>query len=145
VIAIFSSRLLNRRPPLVFEDGRQTRDFVHVSDVVRANLAALDQDAANGRVYNVGTGAATSVLQVAETLAKELGVSEPAAVTQRYRAGDVRHCVADASRIARELGFRARVTLAEGMRELLDWLREQPAADHVDQAARELAERGLTR
>ncbi len=145
VIAIFSSRLLNRRRPLVFEDGRQTRDFVHVSDVVRANLAALEQEAANGRVYNVGTGAATSVLQVAEILGKELGFSEPAELTHRYRAGDVRHCVADATRIARELGFRARVTLADGFRELLDWLRQQPAEDRVDQAARELAARGLTR
>ena len=145
VIAIFSSRLLNRRSPLVFEDGRQTRDFVHVSDVVRANLAALDSDAANGRVYNVGTGAPTSVLQVAELLAKELGFPEPPEVTQQYRAGDVRHCVADASRIARELDFRARTTLADGMRELLDWLRRQSPEDRVEQAARELAERGLTR
>jgi dTDP-L-rhamnose 4-epimerase len=145
VIAIFSSRLLNRRPPLVFEDGQQTRDFVHVSDVVRANLAALDHDAANGCVYNVGTGVATSVLQVAEILAKELGFREPPDVTQQYRAGDVRHCVADATRIARELGFRARVPLADGMRELLGWLREQPAEDRVDQAARELQARGLTR
>ena len=145
VIAIFASRLLNRRRPLVFEDGRQTRDFVHVSDVVRANLAALDHAAANGRVYNVGTGAATSVLQVAEILAGELGFSEPPEVTQRYRAGDIRHCVADPSRIARELGFRARVTLDEGMRELLDWLRDEPASDRVDEAARELAARGLTR
>jgi dTDP-L-rhamnose 4-epimerase len=145
VIAIFSSRLLNRRRPLVFEDGRQTRDFVHVSDVVRANLAALDHDAAGGRVYNVGTGVATSVLQVAELLAGELRFEEPPELTHRYRAGDVRHCVADPSRIAGELGFRARVTLGEGMRELLDWLRGQPAADRVDEAARELAERGLTR
>jgi dTDP-L-rhamnose 4-epimerase len=145
VIAIFSSRLLNRRAPLVFEDGRQTRDFVHVSDVVRANLAALDADASAGRVYNVGTGAATSVLQVAELLAKELGFAEPPDVTQRYRAGDVRHCVADAGRIERELGFRARTPLADGMRELLDWLRRQAPEDRVEQAARELAERGLTR
>ncbi len=145
VVAIFSSRLLNRRPPLVYEDGRQTRDFVHVSDIVQANLLALEQDAANGRVYNVGTGRATSVLQVAETLSELLDFGEPPEVLGKYRAGDIRHCVADISRIERELGYRPRVAFADGLRELLAWLRTQKAEDTVDAASRELAARGLTR
>jgi dTDP-L-rhamnose 4-epimerase len=145
VVAIFSSRLLNRHPPLIFEDGHQTRDFIHVSDVVRANLLALDRDEADGRVYNVGTGRPTSVQLVAATLAKELDFREPPQVVHKYRAGDIRHCFADTACIQRELGFRAQVSLEEGVRELLQWLRDQPAEDRVDQAAGELEARGLTR
>jgi len=145
VVAIFSSRLLNRRPPRLYEDGRQTRDFVHVSDIVQANLLALEQDAANGHVYNVGTGEPTSVLQVAETLSELLDFGEPPEVLGTYRAGDIRHCVADISRIQRELGYRPRVAFVDGLRELLAWLRTQSAADGVEAASRELAARGLTR
>jgi len=145
VVAIFSSRLLNRKRPPLYEDGRQTRDFVHVSDVVQANLLALGCDAADGRVYNVGTGRATSVLEVAETLGELLDFAEPPEVTDQYRAGDIRHCVADISRIQRELGYRPQVAFADGVRELLGWLRAQTAEDAVDTAARELARRGLTR
>ncbi len=132
VVAIFSSRLLNRRAPRVYEDGQQTRDFVHVSDIVQANLLALERDAANGRIYNVGTGRPTSVLQVAEVLGQ-------------YRAGDIRHCVADISRIQQELGYRPQVAFVDGLRELLAWLRTQSAEDTVEAASRELAARGLTR
>jgi dTDP-L-rhamnose 4-epimerase len=145
VVAIFSSRLLNRKPPLVYEDGHQTRDFVHVSDIVRANLLALGSDAANGRVYNVGTGCATSVRQVADTLAELLDYPEKPDVTGQYRAGDIRHCVADISKIARELGYRPQVAFADGLVELLGWLRTQSAEDAVETASRELARRGLTR
>ena len=145
VVAIFSSRLLNRRPPLVYEDGRQTRDFVHVSDIVQANLLALDCEAAGGCIYNVGTGRATSVLQVAETLSELLDFGEKPEVLGKYRAGDIRHCVADISRIERELGYRPKVAFADGLRELLAWLRTQAADDSVEAAGRELAARGLTR
>lgn len=145
VVAIFSSRLLNGNRPLVFEDGRQSRDFVHVSDIVRANLACLASDACDGRVYNVGTGRPTSVLQVAETLARLLGADAKAEVVGRYRAGDIRHCFADVSRIEQELGFRSSVGLEQGMAELLEWLRTQEADDRVERAAEELAARGLTR
>ena len=145
VVAIFSSRLLNKKRPLVYEDGLQTRDFVHVSDIVQANLLALDSDAANGRVYNVGTGQATSVLQVAETLGELLDFAEAPDVTAQYRAGDIRHCVADIARIRQELGYRPRVAFADGLRELLAWLRTQSPEDAVEAATRELAARGLTR
>jgi dTDP-L-rhamnose 4-epimerase len=144
-VAIFSSRLLNRRPPRVYEDGHQTRDFVHVSDIVQANLLALECEAAGGRVYNVGTGRATSVLQVAETLSELLDFAEKPEVLGQYRAGDIRHCVADISRIERELGYRPKVAFADGLRELLAWLRTQSADDAVEAASRELAARGLTR
>jgi len=145
VIAIFSSRLLNGRAPVLFEDGLQSRDFTHVSDIVAANLLAMERDAAVGGVYNVGTGRSTSVLEVAETLAREIGVKEAAEVVGRFRAGDIRHCYADVSAAARDLGFESKTSLETGMRELLAWLRTQSAEDRVDQARKELESRGLTR
>jgi dTDP-L-rhamnose 4-epimerase len=145
VVAIFSSRLLSGRAPLVFEDGGQSRDFVHVSDVVAANLLALERDAAVGGVYNVGTGRATSILGVAEILARELDRAIEPERVGRFRAGDIRHCIADPSAAARDLGFEARTPLREGMRELLGWLRTQAPVDRVDEARAELESRGLTR
>jgi dTDP-L-rhamnose 4-epimerase len=145
VIAIFSSRLLNRNRPLIFEDGAQSRDFVHVSDIVRANLLALTSPASDGRVYNIGTGRRTSILEVAETLAAQLDFPDPPEVVGSFRAGDIRHCYADVTRAAKELGFTPQVNLEEGMRDLLGWLRTQHAEDRVDEATRELAQRGLTR
>jgi dTDP-L-rhamnose 4-epimerase len=145
VVAIFSSRLLNRRPPRIYEDGLQTRDFVHVSDIVQANLLALEKDAANGRVYNVGTGRPTSVRQVADALSELLDYGEAPEVLGQYRAGDIRHCVADITRIERELGYRPRIAFEDGLRELLAWLRTQSAEDSVEAASRELAARGLAR
>jgi dTDP-L-rhamnose 4-epimerase len=145
VMAIFSARLLNRNRPLIFEDGLQTRDFVHISDIVRANILAMEEAAADGKVFNVGTGKATSVLRIAELLSEQLDFGEPPDVVGRYRAGDIRHCYADISRIRDELGYRPSVDLADGIGELLAWLRGQTAADRIDQAARELEERGLAR
>jgi dTDP-L-rhamnose 4-epimerase len=148
VVAIFSSRLLGGRAPVLFEDGLQTRDFVHVSDVVAANLLAMEKDAAVGRTYNVGTGEATSVLAVAETLARALGARVAPEVTGRFRAGDIRHCTADASAIARELGFEARTGFADGLRELLAWLRAEArhlGDDGVGEARAALERRGLAR
>jgi dTDP-L-rhamnose 4-epimerase len=145
VIAIFASRLRNGRVPLVFEDGGQTRDFVHVSDVVAANLLALERDAPVGGIYNVGTGRATSVLDVAHLLGRALGVEAAPELEGRFRAGDVRHCFADPTLAARDLGFEARVGLEQGVGDLLAWLGTQAPVDRVDAARRELEDRGLTR
>ncbi len=145
VMAIFSSRILNRHRPMIFEDGLQSRDFVHVSDIVRANLLAMEKDEAAGRVYNVGTGRPTSVLQIADLLAEQLDFPEPADVVGKFRAGDIRHCYASIDRIAEELGFQPGMTLEDGMHDLLAWIRHQKADDRVEQAAQELEARGLTR
>jgi dTDP-L-rhamnose 4-epimerase len=145
VLAIFASRLLNDRPPVVYEDGGQTRDFVHVTDVARAFRLALEQDGADGRVVNVGSGRATSVLEIAETLAKLLGREPAPELPGTFRAGDIRHCIADVSRARELLGFEAEVALEDGLAELADWLSTQQATDRFDRAATELAERGLTR
>jgi dTDP-L-rhamnose 4-epimerase len=145
VLAIFASRLLNDNAPVVYEDGAQTRDFVHVSDIARAFRLALEQDGADGHVVNVGSGRATSVLEIAHTLSGLLGRKIDPELPGTFRAGDIRHCFADIT-LARELlGFEAEVALEDGLAELADWLQTQPATDHFDRAAAELAERGLTR
>jgi dTDP-L-rhamnose 4-epimerase len=144
VLAIFASRLLNDNAPVVYEDGAQTRDFVHVSDVASAFRLALERDGADSRVVNVGGGRATSVLEIAHTLAGLLGREIDPELPGTSRAGDIRHCIADVS-LARELlGFEAQVALEEGLAELAEWLQTQPATDRFDRAAAELAERGLT-
>jgi dTDP-L-rhamnose 4-epimerase len=145
VCAIFGSRLLNDRPPVVFEDGLQTRDFTHVSDVVRANLLAMEGAGADYQAVNVGTGVATSVLDAAHLLARGLGKDIEPEVVGRFREGDIRHCVADIGRSLKLLGFEPQVTLEAGMPELLAWIKDQPAVDRVSQATAELEARSLIR
>jgi dTDP-L-rhamnose 4-epimerase len=144
VAAIFSARLLNGKPALVFEDGLQARDFVHVSDIVQAILLALDNPAADHDVFNVGTGRPLTVLDVAHALARGIGVDIAPQMVNQFRAGDIRHCYADISKIRRTLGYEPRVRFEEGVHELVAWIRQEPAKDRVDLAYRELAERGLT-
>lgn len=145
VAAIFSSRLLNGQAPEVFEDGLQTRDFIHVSDIAEAIHLALSSDGVGDVALNIGTGVATSVLDVAGVLADELGVEIGPRIINRFRHGDVRHCFADVTQARDLLGFEARVGFREGMRELASWIREgSPAAvDLTERATDELAERGL--
>lgn len=145
VAAIFASRLLNDRPPVIFEDGRQSRDFIHVSDIVRAIMLALESERANGHAINLGTGRPTTVLQIAQTLAEGLEVDIEPILNEQYRAGDIRHCVADPTRARELLGFEAKMSLADGIRDLLEWLADQDAVDRVDDATEALASRGLTR
>jgi dTDP-L-rhamnose 4-epimerase len=144
VAAIFSARLLNGRPPLVFEDGRQSRDFVHVSDVAACVTAALEPGRADDEALNVATGRSVSVGEVARTLAHVLGVEIEPEIRNEFRAGDIRHCVGDASRARAVLGWQAHVAFEDGMRELAAWLATQTAVDRVDEAAEQLAARGLT-
>jgi dTDP-L-rhamnose 4-epimerase len=145
VVAIFASRLLNGRRPLVFEDGRQTRDFVDVRDVARACALALGTSGADGEAVNVGTGRAASVLEVAEIIASGLGVAIEPDVVGQFRAGDIRHCFADTRKAEELLGFRAEIAFEDGMRDLLAWLDGQEAADSVEAAHAALLARGLAR
>jgi dTDP-L-rhamnose 4-epimerase len=145
VCAIFSARLLNGNRPLVFEDGEQTRDFVHVSDIVQANLLALESDRANYQAINVGTGAATSIRTVSRLLAEGLGLDLEPEIVAKYREGDIRHCVADISKARALLGYEPQVSLERGIPELLSWVREQAAQDQVASATAELESRQLVR
>jgi len=145
VCAIFSSRLLNGNPPMIFEDGEQTRDFVHVSDIVQANLRALESDRANYQAINVGTGVATSIRTVSRLLAEGLGLDLEPEIVAKYREGDIRHCVADISKARVLLGYEPQVSLERGIPELLSWVRAQAANDQVASATAELESRQLVR
>jgi dTDP-L-rhamnose 4-epimerase len=144
VLAIFASRLLNGKAPLVYEDGKQRRDFVSVADVARACRLALETDAAAGQALNVGSGQSASVLDIAQKLAEVLGVRIEPEIAGKSRAGDIRHCFADIARARELLGYEPQVTLEQGMAELAEWLSGQPAVDRVETAAEELSSRGLT-
>jgi dTDP-L-rhamnose 4-epimerase len=145
VLAIFAGRLLNGRPPLIYEDGRQRRDFVSVYDVARAVRLALEHPDEDGRILNVGSGESVSVLEIADELAHVMGREDVAAqVTGKYRVGDIRHCFADIRRAERTIGYVPEVARRDGMGELAEWLTGQVATDRVDDAAAELAARGLT-
>ena len=143
-LAIFASRLLNDRAPVVYEDGDQRRDFVNVADVARACRLALERDGADGQPVNVGSGRSTSVLEIAEALAALLGKEIEPDVPGKFRAGDIRHCFADVTRAREALGFEAEVPFEQGLAELAEWLEGQPADDRFDEAAAELDRRGLT-
>jgi dTDP-L-rhamnose 4-epimerase len=146
VAAIFGGRLLNDHAPLVFEDGLQSRDFVHVSDIAAGCVAALEGGGADHRAVNLGTGVSTSVLDVARELARGLGKEHlQPEVVNKFRAGDIRHCFSDISLARETLGYAPRVEFADGMRELLGWVATQQATDSVDAAADRLAAAGLTR
>lgn len=145
VAAIFSGRLLNGKPPVIFEDGLQSRDFVHVSDIVQANMLALERDEAAYEVFNIGTGRALSICDVATALIDELKVPVQPEIVGGFRAGDIRHCVADISKARQRLGYEPQVKFEDGLSELVAWVKSQPAVDRVEQARSELAARGLIR
>lgn len=143
VAAIFSGRLLNGRAPLAFEDGAQLRDFIHVRDVARATVLALESEQAAGQAVNVGVGAPLTITRVAQLLAARLGVEVEPEITGKFRAGDIRHCWADPTRAEQLLGFTAEIPLEDGVAELIDWVSRQSADDQVDKAYAELGRRGL--
>src|SRR5207244_8544352 len=137
------SRSKNGQPPVVFEDGNQTRDFVSVHDVVRSCILAMNTDGADYHAVNVGTGRAVSVLNVAQVLLALYGSDLRPSIEHRFRAGDVRHCFADVSLARRLLGYEPKVSFDEGMRELVDWGRTGEATDGVANAYAEVRNKGL--
>jgi dTDP-L-rhamnose 4-epimerase len=144
VLAIFGSRLLNGRPPMVYEDGNQRRDFVHVTDVARACRLALETPGAAGHVINVGSGESRTVLEVAQVLAAATARHQLTPhVTGKYRAGDIRHCFADISLARQLLGFEPQVRFEDGIAGLAEWLSGEVAIDAVEAATEELSKRGL--
>ena len=146
VLAIFGSRLLNGNRPVVFEDGRQRRDFVHVRDIARACRLTVESAGSENSVLNIGSGEALTISEIAETLAQVLERPELAPqITGRHRVGDIRHCYADTAAAEKEIGYRPSIPLREGVQELAEWLTEQEAVDNVELACAELSRRGLTR
>ncbi len=144
VLAIFLSRLLNGAPPVVYEDGRQTRDFVSVHDVVAAVQSAIDAPAGNGQVFNIGSGIPRRIVDVAATLARLVGRDDiQPHVTNTFRKGDIRHCFADNTRARDILGFTPRVDWEASLLEIAEWCAREPAVDRFQQADQELRRHGL--
>ena len=146
VLAIFLSRLLAGEAPLVYEDGRQTRDFVSVHDVVEAAVSALTSEAAIGQIVNVGSGEPREIADCARQLAALVGRPGLApTITGTFRRGDIRHCTADITRARRLLDYRAGVTWEQGLAELIQWAQQAPSEDLTAKAQRELVDRGIMR
>lgn len=145
VLAIFANRYLNNKPPLIFEDGQQQRDFVSVYDVARACRLVMESDKSDGEVYNVGSGNSYTISGIAESMGGVLGKEYlTPEITGKYRVGDIRHCFADISKAREVLGFEPQVDFNQGLEELAQWLARQSSHDQVDKASSELAARGLT-
>lgn len=144
VLAIFAARYLNGRPPVIFEDGRQKRDFVHVRDLAAGCVLALESPAARDEVFNLGGGEAYSVLEIAERLGKVLGKGHiKPQVRGNYRAGDIRNCFADISKASAVLGYKPRIDLETGLEELGRWLEGRMDEDRSETAESELRRHGL--
>ncbi len=143
VLAIFASRILNGNAPLIFEDGRQRRDFVSVWDIAQACRLALTTPAI-GEVFNIGSGEPRSIVQIADSIVRALNANVEPVVTGKYRIGDIRHCFADISKARALLKYQPRVQFEEGLIELAEWLSRTSATDNFMHAASELDRRGLT-
>ena len=144
VLAIFASRLLNGQQPMIFEDGEQRRDFVHVTDVARAFADALTLPAAAGGTFNIGSGQDRSVREIATELARAMGKNDLAPqIVGKARIGDIRHCFCDTTLAADRLDFRAKQDFGTGLAELAEWVAQQTATDRVDQMRAELEAKGL--
>jgi dTDP-L-rhamnose 4-epimerase len=136
VIAIFCTRLMNDLPPVVYEDGRQSRDLIFVEDVARANMLAATDDRADGGIFNAGTGNAVEIGDLARSLASRLGKEIEPVIPGEYRPGEMRALISDISRI-RALGFQPQIDLATGIDRYLNWIQTQGAIkDYFAQAER---------
>lgn len=143
VTAIFISRLKNNKEAVVFEDGMQSRDFVSVHDVVDAFILALESNKIDYQMFNIGSGYGTTILETAHTLSKLLGKSNLIEVNQEYRKNDIRHCFADISKAKKLLGWEPKISLEQGLKELIEWSEGEKAEDKFMQAQKELVQKGL--
>lgn len=144
ILSIFSNRIKSHKGINIFEDGKETRDFVYIDDVVDATIAGLEVPEANGHVFNVGTGIATDVLTVAQTLCKHYGVEVPLTVSGNYRLGDIRHNYADITLAKQILGFQPRWTFDAGIKKFTDWVNcQELQMDNYEASLEEMKNKGL--
>jgi dTDP-L-rhamnose 4-epimerase len=144
--AIFTSRILNNKPPYIFEDGNQTRDFIHVKDIAKANLNALEHNNANYQAINIGTGKPISIKDLAQTLIKLYNKPNlKPHISNEYRKGDIRHCYADTTKAQKLLNFKPTISLEDGLKELAEWAKTHgwDAVDLFEKALQELREKHL--
>jgi dTDP-L-rhamnose 4-epimerase len=144
VLSIFLSRIKNKRAPIIYEDGLQTRDFVSVHDIAQACIESLKNDNLKNEVFNVGSGDPRAIRAIAESLIQAARISTNLDITQRYRKGDIRHCFADLTQILKKTNYRPQVSFEEGLRELIEWAQNEKAEDRSDQADQELRSKGLS-
>ena len=144
ILSIFSNRIRNKRPINIFEDGKETRDFVYIDDVVSITARAVEYDKPLVDVFNVGTGIATDILTIANTLQKLLGIEVPISVSGQFRVGDIRHNFADLSKVKKVFGFEPTVSIELGLANFVDWVKnEQVQGDRYEQSLQELTSKGL--
>ncbi|MFD0939088.1 NAD-dependent epimerase/dehydratase family protein [Pedobacter boryungensis] len=144
ILSIFSTQIKNGNGINIFEDGKETRDFVYIDDVVDATILGIESDKANGEVFNVGTGVATDVMKVAKTLIKNYGVEVPVTISGNYRLGDIRHNYADLTKIKSLLGFQPKYTFEQGINEFTKWVNDQEIeTDNYAKSIDEMKARGL--
>lgn len=144
ILSIFSNRIKSHKGINIFEDGKETRDFVYIDDVVDATIAGMEVPEANGHVFNVGTGVATDVLTVAQTLCKHYGIEVPLTVSGNYRLGDIRHNFADITLAKQILGFKPKWTFDAGIKQFTDWVnRQELQTDNYEASLEEMKQKGL--
>ena len=144
ILSIFSNRIKSHKGINIFEDGKETRDFVYIDDVVDATIAGMEEPEANGHVFNVGTGIATDVLTVAQTLCKFYGIEVPLIVSGNYRLGDIRHNYADISLAKKILGFKPNWTFDAGIKQFTEWVnRQELQIDNYEASLEEMKQKGL--
>ena len=144
ILSIFSTQIKNGNGINIFEDGKETRDFVFIDDVVDATILGLEKEAANGEVFNVGTGVATDVVTVANTLIQNYGIQTPLTITGNYRLGDIRHNYADLTKIKSKLGFEPKVDFEEGIKRFTSWVNTQEIKeDNYGKSIAEMKQKGM--
>jgi dTDP-L-rhamnose 4-epimerase len=144
ILSIFSTRIRKGLPLPIFEDGKETRDFVHVRDVVKVIQLSLELEGADDQTFNVGSGVPTSILEIAQKLVTAFNGSSEIQITGQYRLGDIRHCYADLSYIAQRLQYKPEISLEQGLSEFAEWVATQPLPeDKLEQANKELEQRNL--
>lgn len=144
ILSIFSTRIKGGKDINIFEDGTESRDFVYIDDVVAATILGIESEDANSQSFNVGTGVATSVLEVAQTLMKHYGLEVPITITGQFRLGDIRHNVADMRKAEKILGFKAKISFDHGIRNFSNWVNEQTImSDKYEASLQEMKEKGL--
>ena len=144
ILSIFSTQIRNGNGIKIFEDGKETRDFVYIDDVVDATIRGLEMEEANGEIFNVGTGEATDVLTVANTLIKAYGIDVPVTVTGNFRLGDIRHNFADLTKINSKLSFVPQVSFEQGIKKFTDWvLQQEVQEDNLEKSLEEMKKKGL--
>lgn len=144
ILSIFSTRIKNHKEINIFEDGKESRDFVYIDDVVDATIAGMEVPEANGQVFNIGTGVSTDVLTVAQTLSKHYGIEVPLKVTGNYRLGDIRHNYADIIHAKQILGFKPKWTFDQGIQKFTEWVnRQELQTDNYEASLEEMKQKGL--